>query len=170
MSLLLAIAGWTVYGLALACGLVLNLVGLFGNWLILAATAIAWLVTGLEHFSLVGLGAMLVFAVIGEALEAVAAAFGTSRFGGSKRGAVAAVIGALVGAAVGTPVFPVIGTLAGACLGAFSAAMAYEYIQYERTAREAAWTGLGAALGRIGGLMAKFAMGIAMLGVAYFTY
>lgn len=170
MSLFLAIAGWTVYGLVIVCGLALNLVGLFGNWLILSATAVAWLATGLEHFSLLGLGIMLVLAVLGEVIEAAAAALGTSRFGGSGRAAIAAVAGALVGAVFGTPIFPVIGTLAGACLGAFGAAMVYEYIQYERTAREAAWTGLGAAIGRIGGLLGKFAMGLVMLGVAFVTY
>lgn len=170
MSLLLAAVGWTTFGVVVACGVALNLVGLFGNWLILGATVAAWMLSGFERFTLVGIGVMLVIAVLGEAIEAAAAAFGTSRFGGSRRAAVAAVVGTLLGAALGTPLFPILGTLAGACVGAFGAALLYEHIQSEKSVRDAAWTGLGAAMGRIGGLLGKFLMGLVMLAVAFITF
>ena len=75
-----------------------------------------------------------------------------------------------MGAIVGTPWLPIVGTLIGACLGAFVAALAYELIVMQRQVGEAAWTGFGAALGKIGGLLAKLAIGLVMLIVAALTY
>ncbi len=133
------IAGWCVFALAILVGLCLDLVGLFGNWIILGAVALAWVLTG---------------------------------FGGSKGSMVAALVGCLLGAVAGTPLIPVpvIGTLIGACLGAFVGAALYEYIKMERTHHEALWTGLGAALGKVGGVFAKLFCGIAMLIIAFLSY
>ena len=41
MSLVVAFAGWTVFGVIVIAGLLLDLVGLFGNWLILGAVGAA---------------------------------------------------------------------------------------------------------------------------------
>ena len=109
-------------------------------------------------------------AILGEALEAAASGYGASKFGGGRGSMVASVVGCLGGAVVGTPIFPIVGTLIGACLGAFGAATLYEYIQRERTVQEAAWTGFGAALGKVAGLFAKSFCGIGMLAVAAVTY
>jgi hypothetical protein len=170
MSLALAIAGWTLFALAVVAGLALDAMGLFGNWIILGAVATAWAASGFAYFSLTGLAIMLGLAILGEAAEAVAAGYGARRFGGGKGTGVAAVVGTLLGAVFGTPIFPVIGTLIGACLGAFAAALLFEFIRLERKFKEAAWTGFGAALGRIGGLVAKLGMGAAMLVVAALTF
>ena len=59
MSLALAIAGWAVFGLLVVVGLALDAVGLFGNWVILAAVAAAWIATGFSHFGFGGLAVML---------------------------------------------------------------------------------------------------------------
>jgi uncharacterized protein YqgC (DUF456 family) len=109
-------------------------------------------------------------AVLGEILEAIAAAFGAKRFGGDRGAALSAMGGAIAGAIVATPMLPVIGTLIGACAGAFLAAAAHEMLLMRRSAPEAAWTGLGAALGRIGGLVAKLTIGIVMLNLAAISY
>ncbi len=172
MEWILAILGWGTFAAAILAGLLLDAVGLFGNWIILGSTAIAWGVTGMERFSLTGLAIMLVLAVLGEVLEAVAAGYGASKFGGGKGSGISAIAGCLAGAILGTPLIPipVVGTLIGACLGAFAAAALYEYVQRERTAQQAFWTGFGAALGRVAGLLAKLMAGLAMLAVAAFTF
>lgn len=170
MDLAFAIVGWTTFGLLLIVGLILDLVGLFGNWIILAAIGGLWVLTGFTHFGWVALLIMLGIAVIGEVLETAASGYGASKFGGGRGSIVAAVVGCLGGAVVGTPIFPIIGTLIGACIGAFAAATLYEFIQRERTVQEAAWTGLGAALGKVAGLFAKSFCGIGMLVVAAVTY
>lgn len=162
--------GWTVFFAALLCGIVLDLVGLFGNWIILGAIAILWAVTGFVHFGPWGLLGMVALAALGEVLEFALAGFGAKRFGGSKGSMWAALIGCLAGSVLGTPFLPVVGTLLGACAGAFIAAALYEFIQQERELHKALWTGLGAALGKIGGLFAKLFCGLAILAVAAATY
>jgi uncharacterized protein YqgC (DUF456 family) len=170
MDLLLAILGWTTFGLLIVVGLLLDLVGLFGNWIILAAIGGLWAVTGFTHFGWMALLLMCGLAVLGEVLETAASGYGASKFGGGRGSIVASVVGCIGGAVLGTPIFPIIGTLIGACVGAFGAAMLYEYIQRERSVQEAAWTGFGAALGKVGGLLVKSFCGIGMLVVAAVTY
>ncbi len=166
MSGALAALGWTLFGLAIVAGLLLDVVGLFGNWIILGATAIVWAASGFDYFGPWTLVFMTALAVLGEVLEVVVAGVGARRFGGSKGSMIAALIGCLVGAVVGTPWFPIVGTLIGACVGAFAAATLYEYLQQDKALHAALWTGLGAAIGKVGGLLAKLLCGLAMLAIA----
>jgi uncharacterized protein YqgC (DUF456 family) len=166
----LMVCGWTAFGIAIVVAQVLNVLGLFGNWLILAAVACAWVLTGFVHFDLVCLGILLVLAIVGEVLETALAAYGATKFGGGKGSAWAALAGCILGAIAGSPLLPVVGTLIGACIGAFVAAAIYEYIQMEKQVHQALWTGLGAAIGKIAGQMAKVFVGIAMLLVAFLRF
>lgn len=163
-------AGWCTFALAIFVGLCLDLVGLFGNWIILGAVAIAWVLTGFDHFGIFGLAFMAGFAILGEVLETLLAGYGAKKFGGSKGSMVAALVGCIAGAILGSGLLLIVGTLIGACAGAFVGAALYEYIQMEKTHHEALWTGLGAALGKVGGLFAKLFCGIAMLLIALLTY
>ncbi len=163
MALTLSILGWSFFGLAIVAGLLLDLVGLFGNWIILAAAALAWVATGFTHFNGWTMAILVALAVAGEVLETLAAGYGAAKYGGGKGAIVAALIGCLVGALVGTPLFPIIGTLIGACAGAFLFAAAYEYLALQKRPDEALRTGFGAALGKVLGLFAKLLCGFMML-------
>lgn len=167
---MLATVGWIGFGLAVVVGLALDLVGLFGNWIILGAVAAAWALTGFTHFGWPAMLGLTGLAALGEILEAFAAGAGAKRFGGGRGAILSALAGGIAGAIVATPVMPLAGTVVGACAGAFAAAAAHEILLMRRHPREAAWTGFGAALGRIGGLIAKLAMGIGMLIIAAVTY
>ncbi len=167
MAIALAVLGWTLFGLAILAGLILDLVGLFGNWIILAATAAAWALSGFAYFGAWTLAIMTGIAVLGEALEFLLSGYGAKRFGGDKGTMGAAIAGCLLGAVLGTPVFPIVGSLAGACAGAFLGAALYDYLQRERHPADAMRAGFGAALGRVGGLLAKFCCGLAMLAAAF---
>ena len=170
MSTALVIVGWVVFGVVVLLGLALDLVGLFGNWVILVALGAVWAITGFEHFGIGVMAVLLGLAVLGEVIEAAAAGFGASRFGGSRGAVVSAVLGCIVGAIVGTPWFPIVGTLAGACLGAFVGATAHEVLLMRRDAEAAAWAGFGAALGKVAGMLAKLLVGVVMLCIAALTY
>lgn len=167
MAVVLPALGWTLFAVAVLAGLILDLAGLFGNWVILAAAAAAWAVSGFAHFGVMTLALMAGIAVLGEALEFLFSGYGAKRFGGDKGTMGAAIVGCLAGAVMGTPVFPVIGSLAGACAGAFLGAALYDYLQRGRRVNDALRAGFGAALGRIGGLLAKFCCGLAMLAAAF---
>ena len=170
MMTALAVLGWFAFGLAIAIGLALDLVGLFGNWIILAAVAAAWALTGSAHFGGWTMAALAGLALLGEVVETVAAALGAKRVGGDRGAAISALLGAIAGGVVATPILPIVGTVVGACAGAFLAAATHEILLMRRNATDAAWTGLGAALGRIAGLFAKLAIGIAMLIIAAATF
>ncbi len=170
MTVFLTIIGWICFALAILVGLALDLVGLFGNWVILGALVVLWVVTGFEHFGPWSLAIIAGLAGLGEVIEALAAGYGAKKFGAQKGAMVAAVVGCLVGSIIGTPLLPVIGTLAGACLGAFIGAAAYQYIVMEKRADAALWTGLGATLGKVAGLFAKLLIGFAILLIAALTY
>ncbi|MEX2015315.1 MAG: DUF456 domain-containing protein [Candidatus Hydrogenedentales bacterium] len=166
MDAVIAVAGWTLFGVAIAIGLLLDLVGLFGNWIILLAITAAMLLTGFEHFTWWTVGILLVLAILGEVLETIAAGMGAARFGGGKGAITAAVVGCIAGAILGSPILPIIGTILGACLGAFAAAALYEYLMMDRTVGQAMNVGFGAAAGKVAGIFLKFFVGLIMLGIA----
>jgi hypothetical protein len=170
MTMFLTILGWFGFGLAVLIGLGLDLLGLFGNWVILLAVTVAWVITDFEHFGVWCVIILTGLAVSGEIIEFVAASLGASAFGGSRKSALVTLAGCLIGAAVGTPLLPVVGTIIGACVGAFIGAASHEYLMSERRPQEAAWTGFGAAVGKIGGLLGKLLVGVIMLAVALLFY
>lgn len=170
MMLALTIAGWTAFAIAILVGIALDMLGLFGNWIILGAVAIAAALTGFAHFGGWTLAILFGLAVLGEILETLAAGAGAARFGGGKGAITAALIGCILGAIAGTPLFPILGTIFGACVGAFAGAAISEFLMREKTVRESLYVGTGAALGKIGGMVLKTATGFAMLFVAWWGY
>ena len=170
LSITLLVIGWTAFGLAVLLGLALDMLGLFGNWIILLAVGAAAAITCFDHFGGWTIPVLLLLAALGEVVEAVSAGAGTARFGGGKGAMVSAIVGTLVGAAVGTPIVPILGTIVGACIGAFVFAGLYEVLVSRRRLEEAARAGFGAALGKIAGMFAKTLIGFAMLFVAFWMY
>jgi len=159
-----------VFLTTLVVGWCLTLFNLPGNWLIVGSAAIyAWLMPPESRWTLSwGLVAvLLVAAVVGEIAETASAAMGTKRLGGSKRGAVLAILFSLIGAIVGSfaiPV-PIVGTVVGACLGALAGAMLGEFWKghgFDHSLR----VGQAAFWGRLLGTAAKMLIASIMLAVA----
>ncbi len=158
---------WAVIVVVLnAAWLGLIVLGLPGNWLMVGTALVAaWLTS--RHpgdVALFGLPVLIVvfaLAVLGEILELVAGAAGAKRGGGTRRGALGALVGGLVGALVGTFVIPVpiVGSLIGACLGAFAGAWGFE-LTGGREMDAAVRSGLGAGVGRLAGTVLKLVVGI----------
>lgn len=124
---LLAIVGWGG-----------NLLGLPGNWLIVALALGGWYWAPEDSRIYVAgtpVTILLTTALLGELFEFVASALGASRMGGSKRGTVLALLGSIGGAIVGLfcgtliPI-PVLGSLIASLVlgasGAFVGAVAGE--------------------------------------------
>jgi uncharacterized protein len=153
----------------------LNLLGLPGNWMIVAATVMyAWLISddgsGIMRWTAVAIVTSL--ALVGELVELGASATSVRRVGGSRRGAVVALIGSVVGAItglfVGVPI-PVIGSVIAALLfaglGAFLGAMLGE-LTAGRSLADSWKIGQAAFRGRLFGTLAKALIGAVMAGVA----
>jgi uncharacterized protein YqgC (DUF456 family) len=158
---------WTYYVILLVLcvvGLVVNILGLPGLWLIVAsAVAYAW-GTGFEHLGWWGVGILVGLALLAELIEFLAGSAGAKAAGGSKRGMAGAIVGGLVGGLVGTPILPIIGTIIGAIAGSFAGASLVEYA-IGRTAEHSYKVGIGAAKGRFWGILSKTAIGLIMTGV-----
>ncbi len=156
---------WIIYLLlVLACiaGLLLNLLGLPGIWLIVFGAIAHALYTGIG----VGIGwsvivALVVMGVLAEVIEFVAGAAGSKKAGGTKRGMVGAIVGGLVGGILGTPIFPIVGTIIGSIVGSFVGAFGVEALA-GKTSGDSAKVGIGAAKGRALGILIKTAFGCAM--------
>jgi uncharacterized protein len=167
---------WAILlGLTLAIGWVLTLVGMPGNWLIVAGTAIyAYLV---PDDSRLGIGWQVVaalagLAALGEIVEVVAGALGVNRAGGSRRSAVLALVGSLAGGATGVLVgmpIPLVGPLVAAVLfagfGALAGAMLGESWK-GRSLDQSVRVGKAAFWGRLFGTLAKTLIGAFMVVVA----
>ena len=129
---------WTLIGiltLLATGGWCANLLGMPGNWVIVAiGVGCWWLVpeSNRGHVGSAALVGMIAAASLGELLEFAASALGASRVGGSKRGAALALLGSIAGAISGLFVgavipIPVVGSLLGSLLlgasGAFLGAV-----------------------------------------------
>lgn len=158
----------TLINLLLWASILFNLPG---AWLmILIAALVEWWAPQ-PMFSWTTLSAAVVIAGIGEVLEFVFSASGARRSGGSRRGALLAMVGGVVGALVGTPFAPIAGTLIGACLGAFAGSLAGDLWAGQPIGRSVE-AGSGAAIGRFWGTIAKVSLGgviVVILAVDAFT-
>lgn len=139
--------------------LLVSLAGIPGNWLMIgSAVLLAMVYDDRNVFHYGTFVAVLVLAVIGEAIELAAGAYGARKFGGSIYSSIGALGGGLVGAIVGTGFMPVIGTIGGAVAGAFSGAMLAEMMS-GKDKQSSIQAGKGAAIGHITGNLTKFALG-----------
>jgi uncharacterized protein len=147
--------------LVMASGLFVNILGLPGLWLLVAAVAgYAW-VTGGVYVGWTGLLTLVGLGIVGEIVEFIAGGAGAKVAGGTKRAMAGSIVGALVGGILFSPVFPVIGTIFGACLGAFVGAAVIE-LAIRRDFGQAARVGTGAARGRFWGIIYKSLIGCIM--------
>jgi uncharacterized protein YqgC (DUF456 family) len=140
--------------------LALDVLGLPGNWLMVAGTLLlAWLEPGM--FSVWTLVAIVILAAAGEVLELLSGAWGARKGGAGRRGSAGALVGGVIGAIVGTfwiPV-PVLGSLVGACAGACLGAWFLE-LRGGRDFGASFRAGVGAGVGRALGTVIKLAVGI----------
>ena len=138
-----------------------NLLGMPGNWLIVAATALyAYLTPAAIGWKTVVI--LVALAALGEIVELLASAAGAARAGGSKRGAALALLGSigggLFGLLVGLPiplVGPIVAALFFAALGAMTGAILGETWAGQqmgeswRIGQAAFWARLVGTLGKV---------------------
>ena len=157
----------------LACWL-LTLLGMPGNWLMAAATAVyAWLVPAQSTAALgwKTVVALLVLAALGEIVELLAGAVGVAKAGGSRRGALwrwwARSSAAWSGIFVGVPI-PLIGSVVAAVLFAGLGAMAGAALGETWAGHDAGTSWRIAKLafwGRLAGTLGKVILGAVMIAV-----
>jgi uncharacterized protein YqgC (DUF456 family) len=152
----------------------LTLLGMPGNWLMAAATALYAYLVPAQSIAALGwktVVALLVLAALGEIVELLAGAFGVAKAGGSRRGALMALVGSIVGGIlgifVGVPI-PLIGSVVAAVLFAGLGAMAGAALGETSAGRDAGASWRIAKLafwGRLAGTLGKVILGAVMIAV-----
>lgn len=138
-------------------GVVLTVLTLPGAWAaLLAAIACKLWQPELMEWSTIGAAAGV--ALLAEIIEFLASAAGASKAGGSKRGALGAVIGSLLGAILGAPFLLFVGAIIGAVIGAGLGAIIAERGLVGRTWTDSVKIGKGAAVGRFWATIVKVAL------------
>ena len=155
----------------------LNSLSAPGNWLMVICAALySWLMPAESPYAfgwwivvvLAGLSGM------GELLELATSAVGTRKAGGSRKGAILAVVGSFVGSIVGVilglPIpIPVVGSLIGALLFAGCGAMLGAYLgeRWDGKENREAWRiGFTSFCARLVGAFVKLLFGLLMIVVA----
>jgi len=164
--------------IVLAASWLAQLVGLPGNWLIVIAVAIYTWALPTDSGAAIGWNVvigLIVVALLAELAELAAAALGVSKAGGSRRGALLAILGSIVGgiagAVVGLPI-PFVGSLIAAVVfggvGALIGAMAGESWK-GRDFDSSLEIGKAAFVGRMLGTAAKMVAASIMVIVTLFA-
>jgi uncharacterized protein len=173
MSWVWPILPWLGYALLLAAcvaGLLLNIVGLPGIWLIVLAAMGFVFVTGPGVYAgWTPIVLCIALGIVAEVLEFLAGAAGAKQAGGTKRGMAGALVGGLVGAIAGSIPLPIIGTIIGAIVGSALGAFLIEWGWVGTTGSQAGSIAVGAAKGRFIGMVLKSVFGITMASIILFA-
>lgn len=131
----------------------LNLLGLPGNWLMIAATAlVAWINSSK---GMIGPGVIIiiiVLAVAGELIEFLSGFLAARGGGAGRRGSWGALLGGIAGGIIGTFTIPIplfgslLGVAAGACAGAILAETSGGTV-VRRAVNAGMWAGAGSCMG-----------------------
>ncbi len=147
-EVLLGALGRILFLILEASLLLLNAVGLPGNWLLLGL-ALAY--AAFTHFARLGwraLVAMAALALVAEGLEAATGVAYTAKHGATRWGTLGAFLGGLAGAVLAAGLVPPLGSVLGAFAGTFAGAFLLQYLGGRR--RDAALrAGRAAFVGRL---------------------
>jgi len=91
-------------------------------------------------------------------------AYGAKKYGASNQAVLAALVGGLAGAFLVNGVVPIVGALVGAFLGVYLGAFLYTWWA-ENDSGQARRAGIGAFMGRMGAVLVKGALAVAMAAV-----
>lgn len=147
---------WIVTGLLFVAGLVGCVVPVLpGHLLIIVGAIVYRLMTGSgAGIAWWGFAILVLLMAIAQAFEIISGSLGAKWFGGSKWGAV----GALVGGVAGLFFLP-FGLLVGPLVGAF----AFEKAFAKKNSRDSAVSGVGSVVGTVAGMAFKIVVGVMMI-------
>lgn len=131
-----------------------NFYGLPGNSLLAGSSLVYGIFTGFESFSITFVLTLFAIVVLIEFLEFLIISLTAKKYGASKWGISGGIVGGILGAISGAFITPVLGAIIGSIAGVFLGAFALEFIRTTNL-RGSLYSGLGAFLGKLGGLSIK---------------
>ena len=151
-----------VFYIGLGLSLLSNIVGLPGNWMLVAAALVVALATGFAKVTLTSFFLCLGLAIVGEAIESLLGAVIVAKHGGSKLGVIGSIAGGFTGVVLGAGVFPPLGSVVLGFIGAFLGAVFGEILRHPET-EFALRVGFWSFIGRMSAMAAKFSVGCVIL-------
>lgn len=145
-------------------GLASLLLGLPGNFIILADSVLYGWYKGFNEITTKVIIVLAVLAVLGELLELLLGVFGAKKERASWSAIVGSIVGGIAGAILGAPFLFGIGSVIGAFSGAFTGAFLVEILK-GRDMAQAIQSGRGAFWGRVFGTITKGAIGVGMIAI-----
>jgi len=131
-----------------------NFMGLPGNILIALSGLLYGISTGFEAYSFTFVLTLFAVLIFFEVLEFILIYVAAKKFGCSRWGIAGGIVGGILGALSGMLYSPVLGALIGSVIGVFIGASGLELFR-SGNLKSSLFAGLGAFLGRIGGLSVK---------------
>ena len=150
-------------------GLASHILGLPGNFVILASAILLSWYNGFDRPEIITLIILGGLVALGEALEFLLGVIGAKKFKASNRAVVGSIVFGIIGAIWGAPLFFGFGSIIGAFVGAFFGAFIVE-LAVGRNLDEAINSGWGSLLGRVGGTISKAFIGIIMIIITVTSY
>ena len=143
-----------VFIVAVVASLFSNFYGLPGNILILFSSFVYGIATNFVQYSFAFVITLLLIVLLVEFLEYLLIVLAARKYGASKWGITGSIVGGIGGAISGAFVTPVLGAIIGSVIGVFAGATLLEFFK-SYNLREALLSGVGAFLGKLGGLSIK---------------
>jgi uncharacterized protein len=158
------VIGIILFVLFSAAGVLLIFLGTPGTLSILAGCFSYAILTGFSSVDWKMLLILSLMSVFAESSDNILSMLGAKKSGASGRSTWAVLIGSVAGGILGGLAAPVIGSLIGAFIGGVSAPIIMEYMR-RKELYPAIKAGVGALLGRLGGILLKFLIAIVMIAI-----
>lgn len=131
-----------------------NFFGIPGNILIAINSLLYGVITNFAKFSFGFVVTLFLVMLLIEVLEYVLIVFSAKKYGASRWGITGSIAGGIAGAISGAFFTPVIGAIVGSVIGVFLGTTILEFFKSYKI-RDAVYAGVGAFLGKLGGLSIK---------------
>jgi uncharacterized protein YqgC (DUF456 family) len=151
-----------LFVLAVTAALMSNFFGVPGNIIIAFNSLIYGILTNFDSYSLTFVITLFIIVIFVEFIEYLLIALTAKKYGASKWGIAGGIIGGIGGAISGAFFTPVLGAIIGSILGVFLGAIIFEYFR-SFDLKMAFNSGVGAFLGKIGGLSLKTCGAVTMI-------
>jgi len=158
------IAGLTFFMLVLFLGIFVTVFGLPGTVLILIDVMVYALLTGFDRIGFKVILILILITVVAELIDFGLGMTGAVRFGSSRAGMWAALMGSLAGAIIMAPFLLGLGVLLGTFVGGGIAVFITEMIRRQRL-KPVFRAGIGAVLGRMAGIAVQGFLSISMVAI-----
>ena len=151
-----------VFAILLAAALFSNFFSIPGNLLIAVNTFVYGIVTNFTVYSFTFVLTVFAVFLLVEFLEYVLIVVSAKKYGASRWGITGSIIGGIGGAISGAFVTPVLGAIIGSIIGVFAGATVLEFAKTYNL-RESVISGIGAFIGKVGGLSIKICGAVTMV-------